>query len=436
MSIKLYLFTGLLLIVFFFTQAQDTLTLEQAIKETLEHNHDIQIVKNNVQISQNNATPGNAGMLPKIEGNAGSNYTNKNTKLEFAGGIPPVEQKGAVSTLLNASIGLSYTLFDGLGTIQNFNKLKTISEISEVQARLTIENTLIQVVTAYYEVALLSESFQIDRDAVNISFERFQRIQNKNNFGAATSLDVLNARVDLNADSINLAYTGIQLQNAKRNLNTMLARNVDEEFEVQAQVNYDKTLQLNELKTAAIRQNAEIIIANYNKKLSELDLKIAQAARLPRVDISSSYGISQSKSDAGILLLNQNTGFSGGLNLSVPIFDGIRKNIQLQNAKIRIENSREQSEAAMQKMEKEISNTYAVYQNNLGILKIEVHNIEAVRLNFKKTKELYELGQVTNTQFREAQLNLFRAKSRFNTVQYNTKLTEIKLLQLSGWLLK
>ena len=69
------------------------------------------------------------------------------------------------------------------------------------------------------------------------------------------------------------------------------------------------------------------------------------------------------------------------------------------------------------------------------VLDLESSSLEAAKLNFKRTQELYHLGQVTTTQFREAQLNLIRAKSSMSWAKYEAKLNEIILMKLSGRLL-
>ena len=203
--------------------SQEVLTLEQAIRMALQENHGIRVAQNNEAIAENNATPGNAGLLPRVDVSAGANYTNSNTRLEFfSPDTPPIEQNGANANSQNAAIALSYTLFDGLGTIYNFQRLKALNENARIQARLTIENTLTQVVNAYYTISRNQEQLNIAREAVTVSVDRLQRAEQKQKFGASTRLDVLNARVDLNADSVTLSTALVNFENSKRTLNQLM----------------------------------------------------------------------------------------------------------------------------------------------------------------------------------------------------------------------
>ena len=56
-------------------------------------------------------------------------------------------------------------------------------------------------------------------------------------------------------------------------------------------------------------------------------------------------------------------------------------------------------------------------------------------LNFKRTEEQYQLGQVNSIEFRQAQLNLLNAQSNLNKTKYDAKNAELILLQLTGNLL-
>jgi outer membrane protein TolC len=85
---------------------------------------------------------------------------------------------------------------------------------------------------------------------------------------------------------------------------------------------------------------------------------------------------------------------------------------------------------------KEITDAHETYRNARFVLQLEKRNLSAAELNFKRTEELFHLGQVTNTQFREAQLNLIRALSTISNAKYTAKLNELELLRLSGMLIE
>ncbi len=411
------------------------LTLEQAIKLALEKNYGISVAQNTAEISKNNAHPGNAGLLPMVDLNGGYTYSNTNTDLEFAGGIPPSSVDGAETRVLNGSIGASYILFDGLGVIHNYNKLKEYGELGETQSRLAIESTLVQISNLYYNIARVQENLAVAREALSISKDRYERAQARSDYGAPRIL-ALNAKVDLNTDSSTVINLGMNLKNLKRSLNVLLGRAVDTEFSVAREVTWDESTVLETVRNQAKENNAAVLVAAHNLFIAETDLKVVRSGQYPRLAASASYGYNKQESDAGIVLSNTQIGFTGGITLSYNLFNGRRNHIQIQNAKIAIENNREKQEEALLTVDKDVLNAWENFTQYRQLLQLEEENLETAQLNFERTKELFGVAQVNSTQFREAQLNLLRLQSRINDTRFSAKLAEIELKTLSGGLLR
>lgn len=411
------------------------LTLDEAIKMALDKNYGIMVAQNTAEMAKNNAHPGNAGLLPKVDLQGGYNYTKGNTDLEFAGGIPPSSNDGAESKTLSGSIAASYLLFDGLGVIHNYNKLKEYGELGETQSRLAIESTLLQVSNLYYNVARLQENLAVAREALSISKDRYERAQARSDYGAPKIL-ALNAQVDLNSDSSTVINLRMSLANLKHSLNVLLGRAADTEFTVSKEVTWDENAALETLKQKARENNTAVLVAAHNLYIAEVDLKSYRSGQFPRLAASASYGYTKQENDAGIVLSNTQIGFTGGITLSYNLFDGRRKHVQIQNAKIAIEsNQARQAEAALN-VERDLLNAWENFTQYRVLLQLEEQNLEAARLNFERTKELFNVAQVNSTQFREAQLNLLRSESRINDTRFSAKLAEIELITLSGGLLQ
>jgi outer membrane protein TolC len=72
------------------------------------------------------------------------------------------------------------------------------------------------------------------------------------------------------------------------------------------------------------------------------------------------------------------------------------------------------------------------YQNNIELTKLEIESLENAKLNYEIAMERYKIGDLSGLELREAQNSLLEAEQRLLTAQYNTKLCEISLLQISG----
>jgi outer membrane protein TolC len=80
----------------------------------------------------------------------------------------------------------------------------------------------------------------------------------------------------------------------------------------------------------------------------------------------------------------------------------------------------------------DLANFWQAYQNNLEVIKLEKQNLIAARENYQMAMERYLLGDLPGIDMREAQKSLLDAEERILTAEYNTKLCEISLMQISG----
>ena len=300
------------------------LSRSEAIALTLNNNYGIAIADNNVLVSENNADLLNSGYLPTVFGLAGMNYTVEDQRTDRDDGESFVLE-GAQSESYNASVNLDYTLFDGLGRLYNFKRLKESYNLSKLEARETIENTMLQLFSVYFEVARLTENVEILEQTLEISKNRVKRAGYQFDYGQNTKLEVLNAEVDVTNDSINLMNTRQSLLNTKRDLNVVLARDLKLNFNVDTLVSFIPKLELDSFLEMAKENNVRLLQSNSNIALSEYDIRISKAQFLPTVGLTGSYGWNESISPASAFFTGstrQNTGFQGGLNLRWNLFDG------------------------------------------------------------------------------------------------------------------
>ncbi|MEM6720299.1 MAG: TolC family protein [Bacteroidota bacterium] len=425
----LFIFFGICL------NAQEVLSPEEAIRLTLEHNYGIQIANNSVKVAENNKGVLNSGYLPTVTGNAGGTYNLDNTEAEFANGETAV-LNGAESSRYNASINLNYTLFDGLGRLYNYRRLKEQYQLSELEARETIENTLLQLFSVYYSVAQLSENTDAIKETFKISKDRLTRSEYQFEYGQNTKLDVLNAEVDINNDSISIVNTEQQLINAKRDLNVILGNKLVQNFDVDTTISFLFQLDKDDLWTKTQANNVSLLQADKNINISALDIKSNRSQYLPTVGLTGSYGWNRNNNNAAAFVaVSTNVGLSGGLTLTWNLFDGGNTITRVQNAKIALENQQLQKEQVLIDLERNFNNAWDDYKNKVLIYELQQENIKTAQNNFNRTQEKFKLGQVNSIEFRQAQLNLLNAELSRNQAKYNAKLAELVVLQLSGDLL-
>ena len=429
------IFAVLLIIATGRIEAQDILEKDEAVKIALENNFDIRIADNNVLIAKNNANIKNSQYLPSVNVSSSANFAVTDTETTLQDGTVR-DINGVNTSRYNGSLGLNYTLFDGFGRENVYNSLKESYNISELQARSVIELALVNIFAVYYEVARLTENELNQQQTLDISRERLLRANYSFDYGQNTQLDVLNAEVDYNSDSITYLTIVQQLENEKRNLNLLMGRDVEIKYAIDTSITYAENIEFIEIKEKAEINNVFILLNQSGLRNAEYLIKSTSAASIPKLGLTANYGATinnlgpTSFADKQTLL-----GPSVGATLSWNIFDGGATNIRRQNSKINLENQEIGLEQERLNLSRNVSNAWNIYKTALFVLHAEETNLRTNQRNFDRTVEQYALGQITSIVFRQAQLNLLNAQLNYNQAKYSAKIAELALFQLSGDLL-
>lgn len=426
--------------------AQDSLLSKQeAVGLALENNFGIQVARNQIDIAANNKSILNTGFLPTLTATAGANYNRDDSTIEFPGQVlengdprPDVEINKAEAQRYNSALSLGYTIFDGLGRHYNYKSLKEQYALTELQARETIENTMLQLFSVYFEVARLTENQKVLEEALRISLDRITRAEYAFEFGQNTKLDILNAQVDVTNDSINLLNTRQQLANTKRDLNVVLSQDLNTTFEVDTVIRFIPRLQLEEYVGQAQQYNVAILQTERNLAINEYDIKVNRSGYLPVIGLNGSYGWNLNQSAASAFFPgtnNETWNMALGASLSWNLFDGGGTTVRIKNAKIAYENQELLQKQVILEVNRDIQNALAIYENRLEIYRIQEQNVITNQNNFERSREQFQLGRITSIEFRQAQINLLNAQTNKNLAKYDAKLAELQLLQLTGQLL-
>lgn len=425
---------GLLAIGLIFSMtgfAQNKLSQTEALEIMLANNYGIKVAKNNQLIAENNTSKELNGYLPQVNVSAGADGSLGGSKQNFSSGME-FDVRNAFNWGGNASVSANYTLVDKRRAT-NLEQLKELVKLSDLETRQTIELNLIQLFNAYYEVAELTENLSAQVQTMELSRQRILRAQYRYDYGQGIRLDVLNAEVDFQRDSINFLNIEQRLANSKRNLNVIMGRPVDIGFNVSTTVGYTDNLSLNELLLAVQTKNIDVQITDQNIEIDHYDLKIIDAEAKPTVSSSASYSYSYQNNAAESFIASQTSrGFGIGLNLAWNIFDGGIRKMRKQNTNIAIQNRQIFRQQLLEELNRDLTNAWESYQNALLILQVEKNSLATNQLNFERTEELFRSGQLNSVEFRQAQLNLLNATISYNNAKYDAKVIEIQLLQLSG----
>lgn len=413
--------------------SQEKIDIKGAIEKALLNNYSIRIAKTTNKIAENNVAPGNAGMLPKVDVVAGYNYSNTDLYMVLLTG-QRIEQNGNVSKTVNGGVQLSWTILDDMGMFISYERLKSLKEKSDIEFRISVENTVRDISRTYYNALLLKKNLEVLKESISLSNKRLDRIKDKVDYGASTSLELLRAQVDLNTDSSNYKRTELNFNNVVRTLIYLMGDNLNQNYILENDVNFITNRTLQEFRQLAQKSNNNILQAVQTKEITELDYRLIQTNYMPRVNLTASYTYSRTDAEAGFMLINQNVGLATGLNLSWNVFDGMRTNIQSQNSQLIKEMNSIGIDMIRNQIDMAVLNNYDAFEEKKNIYLMDVSNLAAAEQNYQRSLDLFELGQISSFELREAQLNLSRSKLRINESLLDAKISEIELNILSGTL--
>jgi outer membrane protein len=414
---------------------QDILTLEDAIRIGLDNNFSIKIAQKDQLISENEVTLGNAGFLPIIDAVGNRTFTVEDTDLEFLDGRRQ-SVDNARSDLLNGTINLQWTIFNGMGMFIALERLQELQKAGQLNARITIESTIADIYNTYYLLILESERLKVFENSVEVSKVRLGIAKDLYEVGRTSKLEYLAAQVDLNADQSALIQQQEILFNIQVDLNRLLGRDLLIDFSVMDEILFSENILLQDLREKLLVSNTNLQIARRNRNVAELQMRELKALRSPELRVVGGCRFNRSQAEAGFVLQNQSSGFNYGLQAVFNIFNGFNQSRQIQNARIMVESSDLQYRDLEQQIDSELTKSFQSYQNNLSLLELENLNLEIARENAAIALDRYKLGRSTPLELREAQRNEVDAESRALNASFSVKAAEIELLRLSGSILE
>lgn len=407
-------------------------TLKSCLETGLTNNYSLRIVRNNEQVAANNATRAAAGMLPTVSATAGyaASLDSRTTRLRPDGSS---SERHAGGTTLRASLDAEWTVFDGFRLQANYQRLQELRRQGATQTRIAIEDYMADVATQYYNLVQQHIRLANLNYAVALSRERLRIVQERYVIGSASRLDLLQARVDFNADSAQSLKQRELLATSCIRLSQLMARDGDHQHLLvrDTAIAVDATLNPDTLWAATLRCNASLLRAAQERRLAETDYRSVRSRDYPYVKLNAGYGYSLTTASTGTTRSRGEWGGDIGVTVGYRLFDGNRRR-EFRNAQIAIDNAALAEKDLELSLRADLADLWQAYRNNLSLLTLERENLVAARENYFIANERFLLGDLSGIEMREAQKSLLDAEERILVAEYNTKLCEISLHQISG----
>ncbi len=408
--------------------AQKVLTIDNVLDELQTQNYDLEIARQSLKSAKALNSKYNRGYMPTFGINGGLNYGLTSLKNDYNFGLPDIEVNNASSYSANGRASANYLLFDN-GQRKARNERNRVNEdfaniqINDITRQLIFNTSQVYfgIVQSIYNLNLLEES-------LSISKERLRRASTYYEYGNQGKVDVLNAEVDVSRDSLNLISAKTEIQNQKWQLNQLILRN-DTDYNLDTSITLTYLLASETtLKEEMFKNNTQLQTLQKNINLVELDQNIAAKTNAPTINAIGNYDLNyQTNSEASNLNYSRSNGLQLGLNFNWNILDGGQRKVQEQLAQINTHTSYLDLKKKENELTTQFNRLWNNYRNAILTMRLEGKNIKTNEQNFQRVKELFQNGQQSSLEFRQAQLNLINAKFQYFNAKISAKQLEVEL---------
>lgn len=411
--------------------SQGRLTLSDAINLALKNSLDIQLAKNNVEISTINNHPGIAGALPTVTATANDNEQIISINQKFPDPSRNTTRNNVGSNNLSVGVTGSILLSNGYRVVTTKKRLNELVIQNRYLLDAQIQNTMAAVATRYYDVVRQQEFIKTIEQSIDVFQKRLDILLARKEAGLSNNADIFQARLDLNAQVQLKQQQELVIQQGKTDLLNLLFLNPDSTINIQDTIIVERNLSLENIR-AKLKDNPQLLSANEQIKINELIEKETEALGMPTLRANTGYNFNNTRSGAGFILQNQSFGPFVSLNLSIPIYNGTAFKRQQQIAEINSKNAVLQKETLVQTLETGAVRTYQAYKNALQQLETEVENYKLSMQLVDLVLKRFELNQATIIDVRQAQQSFETSGFRLLNLNYTAKLAEIELKRLAN----
>lgn len=424
--------------------AQDSLTLEQAIEAALKNNYDIQLTRNDSASYALDNSYSWAAFLPQLNGTAGTTWNRNNQRLKFTkrsgGGDSSVTRDAVKTHNTQYSLALNWTLFDGLKMFATRNRLEELATLGELGVKNQVTNTVAAVINNYFNIVRQKQQLKAVEEQISINEERVKLADKKLSVGLGSKPELLQARVDLNAQKAAQLQALTLIAQLRDQLNQLIGFRQGASYQVSDSIPVNTTLQFGELAQKFEETNPALLFAKKNIDIARIVVKERKAELFPTLSLNSAYNFTQNDNSVAVNInqpfYNQNKGFNYGLNLNIPILNGFNTKRLIKQAQLDVRYQQLAYDNQRSQVEVGLGNSFKNYELQKRLLELEQNNIELAKENVMIALERFRQGVSTFLELREAQISLQDAYNRLIAARYNTKLAETELLRLKGDLIR
>lgn len=432
MQMKKLVFLALTILSLPAFSQERVLTLAEAINIALKNSYDIEIARNNIEISNVNNYIGIAGGLPQVTGSASDNEQVTSINQKYADATRDTKRPNVAANNMSIGVTGSILLFNGFRVIATKKRLEELVLQNQDLLNAQIQNTIAGVMTKYYDIVRQQSLLKTIFQSIDVSQKKLDILNIRKEVGLANNADIFQAQLDLGALVQSQHSQELVIDQAKTDLLRLIFVHPDSAMHIAVvdTIIVNRNISIDSVR-ANLPKNPQVLAADKQVRINELIERETAAQMWPSVRANAGYNLTNSSSAAGFSLLNQSYGPFVGLSVSIPIYNGGIYKRQRQVAAITTRNSAIARDNVLLDNETSMVRTYQAYTNTIAQLGTEQKNYELALQLVDLVLQKFKLGNATIIDLRQAEQTLETEGYRLVNLNYTAKIAEVELRRLA-----
>lgn len=415
-----------------FMNAQEKITLDEAIEIALSESNTIKIADMTVEKTGYAKKGAYSALYPNIS--ATGNYQRTLKKqvmvMEMGGQAMSIE----VGTSNNVTAGVTAAM--PLVNAQLWQSLKLSAldvELAIEQARSSKISLVSQVKQAFYAVLLAKEAYDVYKEVYDNAQKNFEDIEKKYNVGKASEFEFLRAKVNMNNAEPEVFSAENAIVLAIWQLKAIMGIDLNTELDVEGKLSdYTEELLASALTandTVSFDNNTNLIQLRIQDEMLSKTIKMTKFQYIPTLSAQFAYNYNAM---GNTFDMNWNPYSVVALSLNIPIFDGFSKRNNIRQYKKTQDILRLNIEDAERNLNIALENYRDKMNTSVKRYTAAESTLEMAKKSYNISEKMYELGKATLVELNDAQLALTQAQLTMSQAIYQFMTNKAAIDELMG----
>lgn len=410
--------------------AAEDLSLEKAVKKAVLQNRQLENARHEISSAEKDIDLTIRSYYPTVD------LKTSFTKLDEGQSTinPKAIIAGDDSSLImetpdeNYSTSLTLTQPIWLGGKVSLNKkIATYAlEITKANYEQQEEETIFNVIQAYYGVLQAEGMVDIRKEALDIINDHLNLVQKNLKAGLVIKQDLLQTKIEKHKAEEELTAAENDLTIAHKRMVQLLAER--KEYNLTQPENVPAgELQENKLFSTALENRSELLAMELNKKLIETRKELNANPYRPQISLKGSY---EWEDDEFL----GDDGWSVTLGGSIPLYDAGKAGIEGEKEDLALEKNQNSQKELIESIRIDIKDSVLSVEQAHEMMELEKLSLENASENLALANKSYIAGVGTNTGVTDAQANYRQAQISLLQAEYSYEIELFRTLYRTGQL--